>query len=60
MQQALNDHEAITYRPKDNDGRCRHEFPAMVEQLFKCLRRAAASQQAEDNTEEATQEEAYC
>ena len=30
VQAALNDHEAITFRPRDDGGRSRHEFPAMV------------------------------
>ena len=34
VQQALNDHEANTFRPK-TDGQRQHEFPVMVAQLLK-------------------------
>ena len=37
IRNCLNEHEAITYRPKDPDGPKRHEFPAMVAHLRKKL-----------------------
>ena len=37
VQAALNDHEAISYRPRDDYGRSRHEFPAMVAELVRRL-----------------------
>jgi hypothetical protein len=30
----LDDHEAMEFRPRDDSGPCRHEFPAMVEHLL--------------------------
>ena len=36
VQEALNEHEAITYRP-GSTGRLRHEFPAMMLQLVRQL-----------------------
>ena len=33
VQECLNNHEAMTFRPRDPDGPSRHEFPAMVAQL---------------------------
>jgi hypothetical protein len=35
VQACLDQHEAIAWRPPDPDGRHRHEFPAMVDQLVK-------------------------
>ena len=37
VQNALNSHEAITYRAPCPGGRLRHEFPAMLAQLLKKL-----------------------
>ena len=38
VQGALNGHEAITFRPKDDEGAQCHEFPAMMQQLLSKLR----------------------
>jgi hypothetical protein len=34
VREALDSHEAVTYRPRDEGGRSRHEFPAMVAHLL--------------------------
>jgi len=39
VQDALNDHEAITYRERSDEAGHRHEFPAMVTQLCRLLGR---------------------
>ena len=46
VQDALNDHEAITYRPK-TQGRLRHEFPVMTEQLVMTLCRPCNDRRAQ-------------
>ena len=37
VRRCLEEHEAIAYRPRDEGGSRRHEFPAMVRQLMKKL-----------------------
>ena len=44
MQAALNDHEAITFRPR-SEGRKRHEFPAMVAEMVKRMRMRLAAEE---------------
>eukprot|EP01047_Picozoa_sp_COSAG01_P038333 COSAG01_NODE_3105_length_6577_cov_4.068077_7_plen_207_part_00 len=34
VRSCLDEHEAMEFRPQDDSGPCRHEFPAMVEHLL--------------------------
>jgi hypothetical protein len=34
VRSCLDEHEAMEFRPRDDSGPCRHEFPAMVEHLL--------------------------